>query len=176
MVRGLTVFLFLRIRIGVVSFERLYEFEFSLPILLFELELEFFYLKLSFPLFHLCIFCFSLDALDLLLKHLPLIVNLISHLLDLIRKHLQLLVISKFLWLSLTLSSEKFTRNISVESLPLGRMLGTGAAKRVYWLLSRQFASPPFLLSWLLRPLPASLLLLPASLLLLSSPLVLELH
>jgi hypothetical protein len=108
-----------RVRIRIVSFECFQQLELCFFVLFLQLQLQFLYLKLSFSLFDLCVFCLSLYTLDFLLKHLALVIDLVSHLLDLVGEHLQFFVASEFLWIALSLLLEKLARYLGVKAATL---------------------------------------------------------
>lgn len=108
-----------RVWIRIVSFECFQQLEFCFFVLFLQLQLQFLYLKLSFSLFDLCVFCLSLNALDFLMKHLALVIDLVSHLLDLVGEHLQFFVVSEFLGISLSFFLEKLARYVSVKASTL---------------------------------------------------------
>jgi hypothetical protein len=114
-----TMVLLLRIGIWIVSFKSLEEFKLSFTVLLLQFKLELLYLEFSFLFLDLSTFCLAFNTLNLLLEHLSLVVDLVPHLLDFIRKHLQLLIIAELLRLPLSLLAKKLARNICVEAFPL---------------------------------------------------------
>ena len=105
-----------RMRIGIVPFECFEQLELCLSVLFLQLQFQFLYFELSPPFLDLRVLCLPLYSLDFFLEHVTLVVNLVAHLLDLVGKPLQLPIVSKLLWLSLSLLPEELSRYVSVKA------------------------------------------------------------